>query len=184
MFDFRVTRKDARIKGLKFYFTGKPCSRGHIRERYVNSGGCFQCRYENAIKWTKSNYKKHLSNMKKWRERYPERKRLSNESWRKEKGSKYCSKLTMDWQRNNKEKHNMKIAKRRAAKIQRIVPWSDNIKIQKLYCKAQELTKKTGIVHHVDHIIPLQGKNVSGLHTHDNLQILTASENCSKGNNY
>ena len=57
-------------------------------------------------------------------------------------------------------------------------------KIEWFYREAKRLFKETGIPHHVDHIIPLQGKYVSGLHVPTNLQILTASENSTKGNRF
>lgn len=56
--------------------------------------------------------------------------------------------------------------------------------IKEIYKNCKELTKTTGIKHHVDHIVPLKGKTVSGLHVPWNLQILIATENCKKKNYY
>ena len=103
-----------------------------------------------------------------WRDNNPEK---SSESQRK-------------YRQNNKGKLAAKNTKRYTAKMQRTVGWADLEAIGELYDQASHLTATTGIKHHVDHIIPLQGKLVSGLHVETNLQILTASENCSKGNTY
>jgi ABC-type ATPase with predicted acetyltransferase domain len=78
-------------------------------------------------------------------------------------------------------------AKRRAAKLKRTPKWltvEDFKQIAKVYSLAKELSEATGIAHHVDHEIPLQGKLVSGLHVPTNLVISTAAANLSKGNKY
>lgn len=53
-----------------------------------------------------------------------------------------------------------------------------------MYEKARILTLATGVKHQVDHVIPINGERVSGLHVPTNLQILTQAENVSKSNIY
>jgi 5-methylcytosine-specific restriction endonuclease McrA len=80
---------------------------------------------------------------------------------------------------------NSATARRNAAKIQATPSWlteSDYNKIDEFYIEAARKTKETGIPHEVDHILPLLGKNVRGLHVPWNLQILTKSANSAKGN--
>ncbi len=65
----------------------------------------------------------------------------------------------------------------RAAKLQRTPAWANLDKIRQIYDNCPE-------GHHVDHIIPLNGINICGLHVEYNLQYLPAKENCSKGNKF
>ena len=75
-------------------------------------------------------------------------------------------------------------AKRRSALLKRLPSWADPDRIEEIYKTAEEIARETGIPHHVDHVIPLQGKNVSGLHHQDNLLIVPGAENLSKGNRF
>jgi hypothetical protein len=75
-------------------------------------------------------------------------------------------------------------AKRRAAKLQRTVSWANKKLIQQIYKQAKKLSEQTGKLYHVDHIIPLQGKKVSGLHVETNLQVIPARDNVRKSNKF
>ncbi|MBN8884175.1 MAG: HNH endonuclease [Rudaea sp.] len=86
------------------------------------------------------------------------------------------------YQERYKEKAKPRNAKRRAAKLNRCVAWADKDAIAAIYRKAASLTSRTGIPHEVDHIIPLQGKLVSGLHVETNLRVVTQRENRAKWN--
>ena len=83
-----------------------------------------------------------------------------------------------------KAQKQMRVRKRQAAKLQRTPSWANDQLIAAYYLEAKRLEELTGIQFHVDHIIPLQGELVSGLHVETNLQLLPAHENQGKSNRF
>jgi 5-methylcytosine-specific restriction endonuclease McrA len=91
-----------------------------------------------------------------------------------------------EYYQRNKVDYYANKAKRRAATLQRTPKWLNAchfMVIRSYYNEAKYLREK-GFDCEVDHIIPLQGTNVSGLHVPWNLQIIEKSKNRSKGNKY
>lgn len=82
--------------------------------------------------------------------------------------------------RENKHLYNARVVKRRRAKDNQTPIWADLQKIKEVYELAQMMQETTGEQYHVDHIIPLQGKNVCGLHVAENLQVVPAKVNLQK----
>jgi len=89
------------------------------------------------------------------------------------------------WYQKNPARGVAKVCARQTQKMRAMPNWLTAIQkaqIEEHYEIAVALNIQTCIKHHVDHIIPLRGKGVAGLHVPWNLQVITASENCSKGN--
>jgi hypothetical protein len=104
--------------------------------------------------YRKANKEKHADYVKNYRVRYPEKVRA-------------------------KSGHDRAL---RALRVPKWLTKKELFEIQKLYALAVEMTGITGIEHQVDHILPLRGKTVSGLHVLNNLQILSREANLRKYN--
>ena len=95
-----------------------------------------------------------------------------------------CLEYMKQWRRDHPDQVGEYNAKRRAAYIAAIPNWCEREMISELYIECRRISDSTGIIHHVDHIIPLQHSLVCGLHCFHNLQIITGKENQSKNNHY
>lgn len=71
---------------------------------------------------------------------------------------------------------------RRTRKARATPAWADLDAIRALYLEAAAASSKTGVKHHVDHIVPIRHPRVCGLHVHANLRVIPAAANHSKGN--
>jgi hypothetical protein len=94
---------------------------------------------------------------------------------------------TREWAKKNPHKVLEQSARKRATKLKRVPCWltdKDFDEIKNIYLKAKELSEIEGKKYHVDHIIPLRGKYVSGLHVPSNLRVLLAEENMEKSNKF
>ena len=138
---------------------------------------CKECTQKRQKKWEHENITRHRENQSRWRSENLEQYKEKKSEWylrNKDKGCEQAKKFAKDnpdWKRSA-------TAKRRAQKLKAIPSWANMKSIREIYRQA----KKQGLV--VDHVIPLQGKLVCGLHVENNLQLLTASENSVKHNKY
>lgn len=179
------TRAEAQAAKSKFYFTGKPCKHGHVAPRLVK-GTCVECR---KIEWEKENEK---------------RKSLPKSEAAKEAGRRYYQKHTelvkaraearpatqkreykRRWDSKNQGLRNLQSALYKRRHRNATPKWltqEHREQIKHIYLQAKIMTKLTGTRYVVDHIVPLHGKNVCGLHVPWNLEVMTNEANCRKSN--
>jgi hypothetical protein len=158
------TRAEALASNGSRYFTGKPCKVGHLAPRRASDAICILCSKE-----------KHLRNREAKLD-YAKRYRNENKEKVQQSMHKYYKKNRATFFSYNRL--------RRAQKRKAQPSWVNIKTITEIYQEAIRLTALTGTKYHVDHIIPLRGKNVCGLHVPWNLRVIPAKENLSKGNKY
>jgi hypothetical protein len=186
-----LTRKEAKERGLKTYFAKNPCGKGHWPcERYTTNRHCVSCSSEySKTDDVKSSCSQRRILNKDVRSTYGKEYYLKNKYNIQPKNRLYHVThrergriLSIEYNKANKETCNANSAWRRASQRQQTPTWANRKAIAEFYKLARKLTEETGVPHHVDHIIPLLGENVSGLHVENNLRVITAYENLSKSN--
>lgn len=187
-----ATKAEAKAIRSPYYFTGKPCKNGHICKRKTSNSGCYECKkVTDAARRQTPEYKSMMRDLQAERRKNPDvikaEREAQSRSRRTDEYRERVRPFNREFKKNNRALYNALRAKRDAAKKSRTPAWlteSDNVDIKALYVQARQLTKETGVEHHVDHIVPLQGSLVSGLHVPWNLQVLTAKENMQKNNRF
>ena len=119
---------------------------------------CKNCTRANCRRVFRKYYEKHLSLKQRWKDENREAHREINRAWRQK----------------NPEKLREGSANYKARKLRATPPWADLVAIREFYENRPE-------GHHVDHIVPLAGKNVCGLNVPHNLQYLPAEVHFKKG---
>lgn len=115
--------------------------------------------------------------MRRWRKDNSQHVRDYMDQWRKQNPE-----WDHEYYKSNQSYYYAKLAERRAKLLQRTIKCKED-EINAIYAEAA-LMRKTGEDVHVDHICPLQGDLISGLHCPNNLQIISAYKNTSKGNKF
>lgn len=165
-----ISRADAQANNLPRYFTGVICKHGHVAERYVASKTCVECANVAANKTKDKNPRKYLALVKKWQQ--------ANQN------------KTAEYQRTyrlrNVGQRNLWTMNYKAAKAERMPTWLNDAEIFEMECVYKYCAglRNVGLDYHVDHVVPLRGDNVSGLHVSWNLQVIPGHENMSKGNTF
>ena len=204
-----ISRADAKVAGLKRYFTGKPCKLGHISERNVIGKHCCSCVAGNSRRWRSENHERTLASKRnarnsnkdraldrerqyrlinpgktasvarQWRKRNTEKAREYQRAWR-EKNHQKSLEIQRKYRLEKPEMVRAKNAVRRACKRSACPTWVNRFELVAIYAACPD-------GHHVDHIVPLKGitpdgRPVSGLHVPWNLRHLPSRENTGRRN--
>ena len=187
-----TSRAQAKAAGLKTYFTGNPCPQGHIANRKTKSGTCVECCNQGTKQWHAKNADHNADYGKEYRKKRGDELLKAKRNYQREwiaQNKDEKRRRDAEYEKQKREEKNASFLASRAAITKRyesarhsaVPAWADHDLINDMYQLAQ-VFRSIGLDIHVDHIVPLQGKTVSGLHTHDNLQLMIRSANQAKGN--
>ena len=191
-----ISKAEAIRRGLNYYFTGKPCKYGHVARRLLSSPHCTECKLEkrkrryrdNPIQerergrqYYYANREEALVRMRDWQRYNSDKVNERNRNYRATRREKF-NQINKLWRSENHAYILYKNALRKKYIKLATPTWANLDRIRKVYIKAVEKTKATGVQYHVDHIVPLRGKDVCGLHVENNLRVILAKENLAKGN--
>ena len=173
----------------------KPLGAFNLRPNGKPHSYCKTCKNTLTVAWAKANKDKQRAAVDKYQAanrgkvkamakayytENVEKARAACTAWR-EANRETHREAASNWRAANPDKARAQEARRRAAKVNAVPAWADRDATREVYRAAASL-RKQGTDVHVDHIIPLRGANVCGLHVHYNLQVLPAAANLSKGN--
>lgn len=189
-----ISRAEAKAQRLTSYFTGKPCPKGHISRRNTRDGGCNECSklrsIDRRLKLPTEASDRYHANKEQRRQQYiayyertkPIRLQYSRQYYSDESNLAKHRATCKRWRESNVHKLTEESRLRRSRQLKARVSWGDRAAISEMYRHARQLTQLTGELHVVDHIVPLRGKTVCGLHWEGNLRVITQAENLSKSN--
>ena len=196
-----MKRAEAKAQGLKFYNTGKPCKHGHLSDRYTSTAICVACvklagvdkyknnresQYASWRKWYEANKDIHAARVKRWQTINKDKVRADAKAWQKANPEKVKA-TRLRYSQKHPDAYTARAVASVAKRAKRVPQWltpDDKWVIRQAYELAKLRTKMFGFVWEVDHIIPLRGEFVSGLHVPTNLQVIPKALNRAKRNAY
>jgi hypothetical protein len=185
--DHPKTRKEAQVTGAKFYFTGEPCVRGHIALRKTK-GACLECVREDwALDNERRKGKPKTEAAKAAAKRYYEKNRQAVIARAAARPTEEKRRLQAEYKNRNVDVVRADTSVRKRRHREATPKWltpAERLQMRDLYLQARKLTELTRERYVVDHIVPLRGEEVCGLHVPWNLRVITQEENLKKSNKH